>query len=392
MKILAVNAGSSSMKFQLFEMPEEKVLVSSTFERIGLDNSFYSIKVDDKKTKKEAVLLNHEDACNLFLNELLENKIVSNLEEISSIGHRIVHGADKYNKSVLIDDTVIKDIEECIPLAPLHNPAGILGIRAMREALPNAKNVAVFDTAFHQTMDEKAFLYPVPYEWYTNYGVRRYGFHGTSHHYVSTRIASLLGTNEYKAIICHLGNGASISAVLNGKCVETSMGITPVSGIPMGTRCGDIDPSIIEYVMRTSGKTIDEVMTDLNKKSGLLGISGVSSDSRDIEDAIEAGNQRAVLARDIYVRRIASFVASYYCILGGADVIAFTAGIGENSKDTREQVMKLLKPLGVLIDEEANNVRGVERLISDKASKIKCYIIPTNEELMMVKEAYELSK
>ena len=392
MKILAVNAGSSSMKFQLFEMPEEKVLVSSTFERIGLDKSFYSIKVNDEKTKKEAVLLNHEDAVRLFLKDLLDNKIINDLNEISCVGHRIVHGADKYNKSVLIDDEVISDIEKCIPLAPLHNPAGILGIRAIKEALPKAQNVAIFDTAFHQSMEDVAYLYPVPYEWYTNYGVRRYGFHGTSHQYISNRISSILGTDKFKAIICHLGNGASITAVENGKCVETSMGITPVAGIPMGTRCGDIDPSIVEYVMRTSGKTIDEVMTDLNKKSGLLGVSGVSSDSRDIEEAIASGNTRALLAHNIYVRKITSFIASYYCILGGADVIAFTAGIGENSIDTRKDIMNALKPLGVVIDEEANKVRSVERLISDKDSKIKCYIIPTNEELMMAREAYELSK
>ncbi|HHT38070.1 MAG TPA: acetate kinase [Mollicutes bacterium] len=392
MKILAVNAGSSSMKFQLFEMPEEKVLVSSTFERIGLDKSFYSIKVNDEKTKKEAVLLNHEDAVRLFLKDLLDNKIINDLNEISCVGHRIVHGADKYNKSVLIDDEVISDIEKCIPLAPLHNPAGILGIRAIKEALPKAQNVAIFDTAFHQSMEDVAYLYPVPYEWYTNYGVRRYGFHGTSHQYISNRISSILGTDKFKAIICHLGNGASITAVENGKCVETSMGITPVAGIPMGTRCGDIDPSIVEYVMRTSGKTIDEVMTDLNKKSGLLGVSGVSSDSRDIEEAIASGNTRAFLAHNIYIRKITSFIASYYCILGGADVIAFTAGIGENSIDTRKDIMNALKPLGVVIDEEANKVRSVERLISDKDSKIKCYIIPTNEELMMAREAYELSK
>lgn len=392
MKILAVNAGSSSMKFQLFDMPSEKVLVSSIFERIGLENSFYSVKINGEKTKKEAILNNHGDAVRLFLKELIENGIVNNFDEIEAVGHRTVHGADKYSKSVLIDDTVISDMESFAPLAPLHNPAGVLGIRAVKEALPKATNVAIFDTAFHQTMKEEAFIYPVPYEWYLKYAVRRYGFHGTSHQYISKRIASILGTDKYKAIICHLGNGASITAVEDGKCVETSMGITPIAGILMGTRCGDIDPSIIDYVMKKTGKSIDEVMVDLNKKSGLLGISGISSDSRDIEEAIERGEERAILAQKIYVRKIVSFIASYYCILGGADVIAFTAGIGENSISTRKDIMKALAPLGVMLDENANNVRGKESLISANDSKVKCYVIPTDEELMMARETYQLSK
>jgi acetate kinase len=380
------------MKFQLFDMPDEKVLVSSTFERIGLNNSFYSIKLNGEKIKKEIPLENHEDAVRLFLKELLENGIVSNLDEIESVGHRIVHGADKYSKSVIIDNNVISDVESFIPLAPLHNPSGILGVKAIIEALPNATNVAIFDTAFHQTMKEEAFLYPIPYEWYTNHAVRRYGFHGTSHKYIASRIASILGTNKFKAIICHLGNGACITAVEDGKCVETSMGLTPIAGIPMGTRCGDIDPSIIEYMMKQTGKNIDEIMFDLNKKSGLLGISGVSSDSRDIEQAIAAGNERAILANNIYIRKIVSFIASYYCLLNGADVIAFTAGIGENSIDTRKDILKSLSSLGVLVDEEANNIRGKEALISAASSKIKCYVIPTDEELMMARETYQLSK
>jgi acetate kinase len=365
MKVLSVNAGSSSMKFKLFDMPSESVLVSSTFERIGLDNSFYSIKINGEKFKKEAVLNNHIDAVHIFLKELLDKGIVNSLEEISSVGHRIVHGADKYSNSVIITDEVINDIESFASLAPLHNPAGTLGVRAIKEALPNAVNVAIFDTAFHQTMKEEAYLYPVPYEWYKDYAVRRYGFHGTSHKYISSRIASILGTDKFKAIICHLGNGASITAVEDGKCVETSMGITPVSGITMGTRCGDIDPSIIEYMMKKTGKSIDDIMFDLNKKSGLLGMSGLSSDSRDIEEAIESGNERASLAQKIYVRKIVSFIASYYCILGGTDVIAFTAGIGENSIMTRKEIMESLKCLGVVFNEEANNVRGKEALLTD---------------------------
>ncbi|MDD2203030.1 MAG: acetate kinase [Bacilli bacterium] len=392
MKILSVNAGSSSMKFQLFDMPSEKVLVSSTFERIGLNNSFYTIKVNGQKIKKEASLENHTEAVCLFLNELQANKFVSNLDEIEAVGHRVVHGGDKYSESAIIDEKVIEDIKSFIPLAPLHNPAGILGINSIREALPDAVNVAIFDTAFHQTMEDEAFIYPIPYEWYTENAVRRYGFHGTSYQYVATRIADILGTDKYKAIICHLGNGASITAIKDGKCVDTSMGITPIAGIPMGTRCGDIDPSIIEYMMKTTGKSIDDIMFELNKKSGLLGVSGISSDSRDIEEAIEKGNERAILAQKIYVRSILSFIASYYCILGGADVIAFTAGIGENSALTRKDIMNALEPLGVKIDEEANKGRGEECLISSAASKIKCYVIPTDEELMMGRETYELSK
>lgn len=392
MKILAVNAGSSSMKFQLFDMPSENVLVSSAFERIGLDNSFYSIKVNDKKIKKEVALNNHEEAVHLFLQELLDNGVVSSLDEIGAAGHRIVHGFDKYTQAVIADETVINDIESFSSLAPLHNPAHVLGIRAVKVSLPAATNVVVFDTAFHQTMEKEAFIYPVPYEWYTEYAVRRYGFHGISHEYVSDRISEIVNSKTFRAIICHLGNGGSITAVENGKCVETSMGVTPLAGIPMGTRCGDIDPSIIDYIMRRTGKTIGEVMIDLNKKSGLLGVSGISSDSRDIEDAINNGNERALLAQKIYVRKIASFIASYYVILGGVDVIAFTAAIGENSIMTRKDIMNALVSLGVKIDEQANDVRGVERLISSPDSKIKCYIIPTNEELMMARETYNISK
>lgn len=392
MKILAVNAGSSSAKFQLFDMPSENVLASSTFERIGLDRGFYTIKINDNKIKKEVDIENHKMAVDLLLNELLENNIIDSLDEIEAIGHRMVHGADKYSKPVLINEEVITDVANFASLAPLHNPAGIVGIRAIQAALPKAINVGIFDTAFHQTMDEEAFIYPVPYEWYTNYGVRRYGFHGTSHQYVSERIASILGANSYKAIICHLGNGASITAVKDGKCVETTMGITPLAGIPMGTRSGDIDPSIIEYMMKQTNQSIDDIMTSLNKKSGMLGISGISSDSRDIEQAIEQGNERAILAQKIYVRRIVSFISFYHVILGGADVIAFTAGIGENSASTRKDIIESLKVLGVELDEEANNVRGKEILISSPDSKIKCYVIPTNEELLIARETYNLTK
>lgn len=392
MKILAVNAGSSSMKFQLFDMPSETVLTSANFERIGLENSFYSIKINGEKIKKEARLNNHGDAVRLFFQEIVTLKIVSAIDEIESVGHRVLHGFDKYSKPVIVDNQVMEDIDLFSALGPLHNPANLLGIKAIKEILPKSLNVAVFDTAFHQAMNEEAYIYPVPYEWYTKHGVRRYGFHGTSHHYISDRIASILGTNSFKAIVCHLGNGASITAVKDGKCVETSMGLTPISGIPMGTRCGDIDPSIIEYMMKQTGKSIDDIMNDLNKKSGVLGMSGISSDSRDIETAMENGDKQATLSRAIYVRRIISFISFYYVLLGGVDVIAFTAGIGENSPWTRKDIMDSLGVLGVKLDEAANDVKGVERLISTTDSKIKCYIIPTNEELMIARETYNFAR
>lgn len=391
MKILAVNAGSSSMKFQLFEMPEEKVLISSAFERIGLENSFYSLKFDGQKIEKKVSLSDHKEAIKIFLQELLDNKIISSLDEINAAGHRVVHGADKYSSAVVINENVVNDIDSFADLAPLHNPANLLGIRAVRAALPSIVNVATFDTAFHQTMGKEAFIYPVPYEWYKKYEVRKYGFHGISHQYISDRLGELLGS-KFTGIICHLGNGASISAVKDGHCIDTSMGFTPIAGITMGTRCGDIDPSIIPYIMKKTGKSIDDVMNDLNKKSGLLGMSEVSNDSRDIFEAIEQGNEQALMTEKIYVRKIVSFIASYYVLLGGADAIAFTAGIGENSVETRSEIMSALSSLGVIEDKEANNIRGKERLISTPESKIKCYIIPTNEELMIARETYDLAK
>jgi acetate kinase len=392
MKILAVNAGSSSMKFQLFNMPEEEVLVSSTFERIGLDNSFYTIKLNGEKIKKEVSLDNHETAVRLFLNELINNNIIESLDEIKSVGHRIVHGADKYSNSVIIDDTVIEDIDKFSILAPLHNPAGLLGVRAIKAVLTSAINVAIFDTAFHQTMPRESYIYPIPYEWYENYGVRKYGFHGTSHKYLSQCATELLDNKHAKVIICHLGNGGSLTAVKDGKCIDTTMGLTPIAGIPMGTRCGDIDVSIIQYIMKQTGKNIDEVTNDLNKKSGFLGISGVSSDSRDIEEGIASGNERCILSQKIYVNKVVSFISYYNVLLGGADAIIFSAGIGENGIGTRKEILDMLSPIGVIVDEERNNIRGKVALISSDESKIKCYVIPTNEELMMARETFALSK
>ena len=390
MKILAVNAGSSSLKFQLYEMPEEKVLISGVFERIGIDNSFYTIKLNGEKIRHEVDLANHSVAVGFLTKELLENNIVESLDEIKGVGHRTVQGADKISDSVVINEYVEDIIEKYKTLAPLHNPASLVGIKAFKEFMPNAVHVGVFDTAFHQTMPEEAYTYAVPYEWKENYAVRKYGMHGTSHKYVSRRINEILGRNDTKVIICHLGNGGSLSAVVNGKCIDTSMGLTPNAGIVMGSRCGDIDASIIPYIMEVTGMDIKEVDRILNKESGLLGISGVSSDSRDVEAAANEGNKRAILAQNVYVRRVVEYIAKYYVLMGGADAICFTAGLGENSIATRKNIIERLAVLGIKLDEEANNVRGEERLITSKDSKVPCYVIPTNEEVMIARDTYEL--
>lgn len=391
MKILSVNAGSSSLKFQMYEMPEEKVLISGVFERIGIENSFYTIKLNGEKIKKEVVLNNHTDAVKILTNELLENNIVSDLSEIKAIGHRMVHGGEKYASSVLLTEDVITAVEELSDLAPLHNPANLVGVRAFKEVIPSAVAVGVFDTAFHQTMEEENFLYPVPYEWYKEYGVRKYGFHGTSHKYVSEKMASILGKEETKIITCHIGNGGSLAAVKNGKCIDTSMGFTPNAGIIMGSRSGDIDASLIPFVMKKTGMNISEIDNALNKKSGLLGISGVSSDSRDIEDGIKSGNDRCKLAQEMYVNKIVKYIAEYYVELGGADAIVFTAGVGENSITTRKQIIDKLACLGIKLDEQRNNVRAEVALISTDDSSVKVYVTPTDEEVMIARDTYKLA-
>jgi acetate kinase len=373
-------------------MPEEEVLVSSTFERIGLDNSFYSIKINSYKIKKEAHLDNHKTAVEIFLKELLDNGIVNNLEEIEGVGHRVLHGFDKYSEPVIVTEEVMNDIDKFSVLGPLHNPANLLGIKAIKAILPNSINVAIFDTAFHQTMPKESYIYPVPFEWYEKYGVRKYGFHGTSHKYLSQCAIDLLNNEHAKVIICHLGNGGSLTAVKDGKCIDTTMGLTPLAGIPMGTRCGDIDVSIIQYIMQQTGKNIDEITNDLNKKSGFLGISGVSSDSRDIEEGIASGNERCILSQKIYINKVVSFISYYNVLLGGADAIVFSAGIGENGIETRKGILDMLSPIGVIVDEERNNIRGKVALISRDDSKIKCFVIPTNEELMIARDTFELSK
>ena len=390
MKILSVNAGSSSLKFQLYEMPEEKVLISGLMERIGVGNSFYTIKVDGQKIKKEVELNNHEQAFEVLVKELEENNVVKSLDEIKGIGHRVVQGGDYFDKTVVIDDEVLSKIEELSSLAPLHNPAAATGIKAAMEVFPNAVQTAVFDTAFHQTMPEENYLYALPYEWYENYKVRRYGAHGTSHKFVSERMNEILGRTNTKLITCHIGNGASVSAVVNGKCLNTSMGLTPNAGLIMGTRCGDIDASIIPYVMEKTNMTPKEMDNVINKQSGLLALSRKSSDSRDIEEGIAQGDENCILAQKMYVRRIVDYIAKYYVEMEGCDAIVFTAGIGEKAIDTRRDIINELGVLGVTLDEEANNVKSEERLISTKDSKIECWIIPTDEESMIAGDTLAL--
>ena len=383
MKVLSVNAGSSSLKFQMYEMPEEKVLISGVFERIGIDAPFYTIKINGEKIRKEVELPNHKVAFEILVKELMDYKVVESLDEIKGIGHRVVQGGDYFNKTVVIDDEVIAKIDELSTLAPLHNPAAITGIKAAQAVVPDAVQTAVFDTAFHQTMDEVNYMYAVPYSWYTDYKIRRYGAHGTSHKYVALRMNEILGRMNTKLITCHIGNGGSVSAVVDGKCVNTSMGLTPNAGLIMGSRCGDIDATIIPYIMKKANLTAEEVDTALNKQSGLLGISGVSSDSRDVEDGINSGNERCLLAQKMYVRRVIDYIAKYYVEMGGADAIVFTAGVGENSKATRREIMDGLSVLGVVVDEENNNTRGQEIMVTTKESKIPCYVIPTDEEVMI---------
>ena len=388
MKILSVNAGSSSLKFQMYEMPEEKVLISGTFERIGIGGGFYTIKLNGEKIKKEKELDDHSVAVQTLIDELLENKVIESLDEIKGVGHRIVHGGEKYASSVVIDDDVIKTVEELSSLAPLHNPANLIGVRTFMELIPNAMQVGCFDTAFHQTMAKREFLYPVPYEWYEKYGVRRYGFHGMSHNYIANRTAEILENPSARIISCHIGNGGSLCAIKDGKSIDTSMGFTPNAGLMMGSRSGDIDCTLIPFIMDKTGESLEEVINDLNKKSGYLGVSGISSDSRDIEDAAAEGNERAILAQDMYVEKIVNYIAEYYLELGGADAIVFTAGVGENSKATRKAIIDRLAPLGIKIDEEANNVRGEEKLISTEDSTVKVYIIPTDEEVMIARDTF----
>ena len=390
MKIMSINAGSSSLKFSLFNMETEEVIVSGLFERIGIEGSFYTIKYDDYKIKNEVEMSTHTDAVKILMDKLIELKILNSLEEINGIGHRIVHGGALYKESVIVTDKVLDDIIALSDLAPLHNPAHAMCIKAFKEVLPNTPMAVVFDTAFHQTIEEDRFLYAVPYNWYTDYQVRKYGAHGTSHRYVARKLASELKKEDLNIISCHLGNGGSITAIKAGKCVDTSMGFTPHAGIVMGTRSGDIDVSMVPYVMEKAGESAGEVMNDLNKKSGFLGISGISSDSRDIENGIKEGNERCILTQKMYVNSIVKYIAEYYVLLGHVDVIAFTAGIGEKSIDTRNDVIERLACLGIYLDKERNKVKGEFAKISSDKSTVSVYVVPTNEELMIAEDTKNL--
>ncbi len=390
MIILSINAGSSSLKFTGFDMPSEKVLISGVFERIGIDGSFYTIKLNGEKIKKEVELKSHEDAVRILTEELVNYNIVKDLSEIKGVGHRVVHGGDKYADSIVIDKNVTDTIRELFHLAPLHNPANLMGIEAFQEYIPEATAVAVFDTGFPQSMPEENYLYAVPYEWYEKYGVRRYAFHGISHQYITEYMQKFLGKENVNLITCHLGNGSTIYSIKDGKCFDTSLSFSTNSGLVMGTRSGDIDPFVVPYVMKESGMSMEEVLNTLNKKSGLLGVSGVSSDSRDIEDGIKEGNERCILAQKLFVNRIVGYIAKLWCPLKNVDAICFAGGIGENSIMTRKQIIEGLSSLGVELDEEANNVRGEFKLITKEGSKIPCYIVPTDEEVMIARDTYKL--
>lgn len=396
MKILVINCGSSSLKYQLIDMTTEESLAQGLVEKIGIEGSVLIQKVEGKdKYIIKQPMKDHKTAIKLVLEALVDkqNGVISSMEEISSVGHRIVHGGEKYCESVLINDEVMADIEACVKLAPLHNPAHIIGINACRELMPKTPMVVVFDTAFHQTMPEEAFIYALPYELYEKHSIRKYGFHGTSHKFVSEKVAEVMGKDikDLKIITCHLGNGASLCAVKNGISIDTSMGFTPLDGVAMGTRCGSIDPAIVTYLIKELNYSVEDANNLLNKESGVLGISGISSDFRDIEDAaFKQNNRRANLALDIFHYKVRAQIGAYAAIMGGVDVIVFTAGVGENGPETREACLKGLEFLGVEIDTERNAVRGKVREISKENCKVKAFVIPTNEELMIARDTVKL--
>ena len=398
MKILVINCGSSSLKYQLIDMEHESVLAKGLCERIGIEGSKLTHKPSGKEScVVEKAMPDHKVAVQMVLDVLVDATygVITDVNDITAVGHRVVHGGQKYVGSVVVDEDVIKAIDECADFAPLHNPANLIGIEACKHAMPNVKHVAVFDTAFHQTMPEKAYMYALPYEYYKNYGVRKYGFHGTSHDFVSKRAIELAGLDieKSKVIVCHIGNGGSCSAVLNGKCIDTSMGLTPLEGLIMGTRSGDIDAGVIQYIANKEGKDVNEVLDILNKKSGVLGISGVSSDFRDITTAAEEGNERAKIALAAFSYRVAKYIGSYAAAMNGVDVIAFTAGVGENNNIVRDDICQYLGYLGVELDSAANDsTKGVDAVISTADSKVKVMVVPTNEELKIAQETLALVK
>lgn len=394
MKVLVVNCGSSSIKYQLIDMQTEELMAKGYLEKIGLPDSFLTHTVNGEKHRIEQKIDNHEEGIKLVLEQLThpEYGVIKDLNEIDAVGHRVVHGGEKFSSSVLIDDTVIEAMKDCIPLAPLHNPAGITGIEACRKVLPNVPMVGVFDTAFHQTLPKMAYLYALPYEYYEKYGIRKYGFHGTSHRFVSKRVAELMNKpiEDLKIITCHLGQGASLCAVKGGKSVDTSMGFTPLAGVPMGTRCGDIDPSIVTFLMKKENLSPDEMDNIMNKKSGKLGVSGISSDDRDVEAAIKEGNERAKLAIDTFAYQVIGYIGRFAAQMDGVDVITFAGGVGENGIEVRKQICDSLSFLGVKIDEEKNNCRGKEVEITTPDSKVKVFVVPTNEELTIARDTMEI--
>lgn len=397
MKVLVINCGSSSLKYQLIDMDNENALANGLVERIGIEGSKLTQKVDGRdKYVLSVPMKDHKDAIKHVLDTLTDstNGVIASMDEIGAVGHRVVHGGEKYADSVLIDDEVMKDLVDFSALAPLHNPPNIIGIKSCQALMPDTKMVAVFDTAFHQTMPEKAFLYGLPYEMYKENHIRKYGFHGTSHKYVSYRTAEILGRDvkELKIVTCHLGNGASVAAVHNGKSVDTSMGFTPLEGLLMGTRCGDIDPAIIPYLMKEYSYSYDEVLDIMNKKSGVLGLSGVSSDFRDIEVAADGGNNRANLALDVFFYRVKKYIGYFVAAMNGIDALVFTAGLGENAPEAREAIASDLEYLGIYLDKAKNKVRGKEAVVSTDDSKVKVLVVPTNEELMIARDTLALVK
>lgn len=398
MKVLVLNCGSSSLKYQLIDMSNESVLCKGLVERIGIDGSVLKHEKDglDGKHVVEVEMKDHKDAIKHVLEAVAHPEVgaVKEMSEIEAVGHRIVHGGEKFASSALLTDEVIEAINECVELAPLHNPANLMGVEACKAILPDVPQVGVFDTAFHQSMPKKAFIYGLPHELYTKYGVRRYGFHGTSHLYVSQKAAEMLGkpVEELKIVTCHLGNGASLTAVDGGKSVDTSMGLTPLEGLIMGTRCGDIDPAIVPFVMKKEGLDADGIDKLMNKQSGVYGMTGISSDFRDIEDAANNGNEKAQVALDAYCHKVKKYIGSYVAAMNGVDAIVFTAGLGENGISMREMICKDMDFFGIKLDAEKNNVRGKERVISTDDSKVKVLLIPTNEELMIARDTVRLSK
>ncbi|MBQ9766822.1 MAG: acetate kinase [Lachnospiraceae bacterium] len=395
MKILVINCGSSSLKYQLIDMENENVLAKGLCERIGIDGSKLTHKPAGKDVlEKVEAMPDHQVAVKLVLDALQDTTygVISDVNEITAIGHRVLHAGMHYSESIVVNEDVKKVVRDCFDLGPLHNPANLIGIEACEAAMPGIPNVAVFDTAFHQTMPEKAYMYAIPYEYYEKYDIRRYGFHGTSHRFVSKRLIEVAGldVNNSKVIVCHLGNGGSISAVVNGKCVDTSMGLTPLEGLIMGTRSGDLDPAVVQYIANKEGKDVNEVINILNKKSGVLGISGVSSDFRDVQKAQKEGNKRADIAIQAFVYRVAKYIGSYVAAMNGVDAIAFTAGVGENDATIRKEICSYLGYLGVTVNDEANKLRGEEVQISAADSKVKVFAIPTNEELAIARETKDL--